>query len=354
MTGSDVTMKGKVQTVLGPIEPGQMGVTLTHEHLLIDLDGYFSQAEEASMRLYADRPVTMDILGKMGKLWFRNHANLKVLDEQLAIKEALRFRHAGGDSMVDTTSIGIARDPLALTRISRATGLNVVMGGSYYIPLFHPADMDEREEGAIEDEIVRDITVGVGDTGVRSGVIGEIGCMAPLDANVTKVLRASARASVRTGAPITIHPGFAETSPAEILDVLIEAGADASQIIMGHIGPVVKDMGILRDVASSGCYIQHDLFGYESTNHEYLGRIGGQISDAQRIERLEHLVEHGHEDQLLVAQDRCSLIHLERYGGPGYAHILEGIVPRMKKRGFSQDLVDKILIGNPAKALAFA
>ena len=189
---------------------------------------------------------------------------------------------------------------------------------------------------------------------LTDGVIGEIGCMAPLDANVTKVLRASARASVRTGAPITIHPGFAETSPAEILDVLIEAGADTSQIIMGHIGPVVKDPGALRDLASSGCYIQHDLFGYESTNHEYLGRIGGQISDAQRIERLEHLIEHGHEDQLLVAQDRCSLIHLERYGGPGYAHILEGIVPRMKKRGFSQDLVDKILIGNPAKALAFA
>ncbi len=347
-------MTGRVQTVLGPIEPEQMGITLTHEHLLIDLDGYFAQAEEASMRFYEHQPVTMDILGKMGKLWFRNHANLRLLDEKLVIKEALRFRHAGGNSMVDTTSIGIARDPLALTRISRATGLNVVMGGSYYIPLFHPADMDDREEGAIEEEIVHDITVGVGDTGIRSGVIGEIGCMAPLDENTKKVLRASARASVRTGAPITIHPGFEETSPATILDVLVEAGAEPGQIIMGHIGPVVKDLGLLRNLASSGCYIQHDLFGAESTNHEYLGRVGQQISDAQRIERLEHLVEHGHENQLLVAQDRCSLIHLERFGGPGYAHILENIVPRMKKRGFSRDLLDKVLIGNPAKALAFA
>lgn len=350
---ADSEMKGKIQTVLGLIEPEQMGVTLTHEHLLIDLDGYFAEADEASTRFYADQPVTIDMLGKMGKLWFRNHANLRLLDERLAIKEALRFKHAGGNSMVDTTGIGIARDPLALTRISRATGLNVVMGGSYYIPMFHPDDMDEREEGAIEEEIVRDVTVGVGDTGVRSGVIGEIGCMAPMDDTIAKVLRASARASVRTGAPITIHPGFEEYSPAEILDVLIEAGADPKQIIMGHIGPVVKDLGALRDLASSGCYIEHDLFGYESTNHEYLGRTGGQISDAKRIERLEHLVEHGYEDQLLVAQDRCSLIHLEQYGGPGYAHILENIVPRMRKRGFTQDLLDKALIGNPAKALAF-
>ena len=350
---ADGEVKGKVLTVLGPIEPGEMGVTLTHEHLLIDLDGYFVQADEASVRFYEDVPVTMDILGAMGRLWFRNHANLRVLDERLAIEEALRFRHAGGDSMVDTTSIGIARDPLALARISRATGLNVVMGGSYYIPLFHPSDMDTREEGEIEEEIVRDITIGVGDTGVRCGVIGEIGCMSPLDENLTKVLRASARASAATGAPITIHPGFTDKSPAEILDTLLEAGAEATQVIMGHIGPTVRDLGVLRDLASSGCYIQHDLFGYENTNQEYLGRVGMQISDEQRIERLEHLVEHGYEDQLLVAQDRCSLIHYRRYGGPGFAHILESMVPRMRRRGFSEDLLEEILVRNPARALAF-
>ncbi len=349
----DGEMKGKVLTVLGPIEPDEMGITLTHEHLLIDLDGYFVQSDEASVRFYEDVPVTMDILGAMGRLWFRNHANLRVLDERLAIEEALRFRHAGGDSMVDTTSIGIARDPLALTRISRATGLNVVMGGSYYIPLFHPPDMDDREEGEIEEEIVRDITIGVGDTGVRCGVIGEIGCMSPLDENLTKVLRASARASARTGAPITIHPGFTDRSPAEILDTLLEAGTEATQVIMGHIGPTVSDLGVLRDLASSGCYIQHDLFGYENTNQEYLGRVGMQISDEQRIERLEHLVEHGYEDQLLVAQDRCSLIHFRRYGGPGFAHILESIVPRMRRRGFSEDLLEEILARNPGRALAF-
>jgi phosphotriesterase-related protein len=353
----DTEITGKVLTVLGPIEPEEMGVTLTHEHLLIDLDGYYEQADEATVRFYENVPVTMDILGRMSKLWFRSHANLRVLDEKLAVEEALRFRHAGGDSLVDTTSIGIARDPLALTRISRATGLNVVMGSSYYIPMFHPPNMDGREEGEIEEEIVRDVTVGVGDTGVRSGVIGEIGCTRPLEDNVAKVLRASARASERTGAAITIHPGFgpdSDGSPAEILDKLVEAGADPKQVIMGHIGPIVHDLGALRDLASSGVYIQHDLFGYEDTNQKYRGGTGRKISDAQRIERIEHLVERGFEDQLLVAQDRCSLIHLKAYGGVGYAHILESIVPRMRKRGFDQALIDKLLTGNPAKALAFA
>ena len=83
-------MRGKIQTVLGPIEPEQLGVTMTHEHLLIDLMPYFHVAEEASLRYYADRPITMDILGKMGTIWALNKANLRYYDERVSVAEALR------------------------------------------------------------------------------------------------------------------------------------------------------------------------------------------------------------------------------------------------------------------------
>ncbi|MBM3948066.1 MAG: aryldialkylphosphatase [SAR202 cluster bacterium] len=346
-------MAGKVQTVLGPIEPQSLGVTMTHEHLLIDLMSYFTMPEEASTRWYADRPITMDILGKIGQVWYINKANLQQYDLSFAIEEVLQYKYAGGNAIVDTTSVGLARDPLALARIARATGLNVVMGGSYYIPISYPAGMEKKTETQIADEIISDITVGVGDTGVKTGVIGEVGCMYPLSETEKRVLRGSAYASIETGCPITIHPGFHNDSPHEILEVLTEAGADPKNIIMGHIGPTVRDLAILKDLAQSGCYIQHDLFGFELSDLEYMGEVGVSISDVQRMERLEFLIDGGFLGQLLVGQDVCQLWQYRRYGGKGYAHILENIVPRMRKRGFTEQQVHAILVDNPARALAF-
>ena len=76
---------GKVQTVLGEVEPSTLGITLTHEHLLIDLRCYFKMPEEASNRWYVDRPVTMDILGKVRGMCYANQDNQMLLDERFAI-----------------------------------------------------------------------------------------------------------------------------------------------------------------------------------------------------------------------------------------------------------------------------
>src|SRR5438105_1019847 len=78
-----------------------------------------------------------------------------------AIEEALAYRREGGQALVDPTNVGIARDPRALQRIARATGLHVVMGAGYYTEPSHPPDMGTRSEDAITAEIVRDLTLGV-------------------------------------------------------------------------------------------------------------------------------------------------------------------------------------------------
>jgi phosphotriesterase-related protein len=348
-------LSGKVQTVLGPIEPSALGITLMHEHLLLDLTNYSYVPDEASIRSYMYKPIAMEDLGKHPARRYQTFVDVKVLDEKAATEEVLRFKHAGGSSLVDTTSIGIARDPLALTRISRATGLNVVMGASWYVPIFHPADMGKRTEDQLAEQIVSDVTKGVGDTGVKSGIIGEVGNFYPMSDNERKILRASAHAQVETGAPITIHPGFHVESPINIVETLERAGADPNHIVVGHLCSVMRDQGALRALAQTGVFLEFDGFGsFEDTSHIYRGMTDTVISDVQRMEMLEFLENNGHLKQIIMCHDVCLQTHYVRYGGRGYTHVLDSIAPRMRKRGWTQAQLDTILVANPARALTFA
>ena len=145
---------GMVQTVLGSIDPSELGITIMHEHLLVDLECYFEMPEEATQREWVEAPVTMDRLGKIMANWSHNRDNQRLWSIEVAIDEALKYRYSGGISLVDATSLGIGRDPKALARISRATGLNIIMGGSYYVPVAHPTDMDHRTEDQLMEKII--------------------------------------------------------------------------------------------------------------------------------------------------------------------------------------------------------
>jgi len=324
-----------------------------HEHVLIDLRCYFRMPEEASERWYVDAPFTMDIRGNTGKRWWYNTDVNLLLDENVQREELRKWYLAGGGSVVDTTSLGIGRDPLALARISRATGVNIVMGASYYVPPSYPVDMDDRLVDEITESIVRDLTVGVSDTGIKAGIIGEVGNFWPTNETSRKILRASAEASKATGAAVTVHPGFHDDALMPHMSDLLGAGADPSRIVMGHLDGFSMDA--IREVAETGAYLQHDAFGFEDTSW---GEVSNQTapipSDVQRMERLEQLIEWGFEDRILIAHDVCFKSMLTRYGGKGYAHIIESIVPRMRRRGFTQQNIDNTLIENPKRLLTFA
>lgn len=347
------SMANQVQTVLGPIAPEQLGVTLTHEHLLIDLAFARPAPEEALARELYDAPLSMATLPQVRGQGMASRDDLQLLDVETAIFEAKLYRQHGGASLVDATSIGIARDPAALARISRETGLHIIMGSSYYVAPSHPADMDSRSEDAIAEQIVRDITVGVDDTGVRSGIIGEVGCSWPLTDNERKVLRASATAQSITGAPILIHPGRDETSPMEIIGILGESGADLSRTIMGHLDRTVFDRGVVREIADTGVYLEWDLFGSEASYYPF-NPIVDMPNDAMRIDTIAWVASEGFGDRVLVAHDVCKKQQLSSYGGHGYSYIPAHIVPRMRARGFTNDLIDAILVDNPATVLTFA
>ena len=345
---ADNRLKGMVQTVLGPVSPAELGPTMTHEHLLIDFLCMFNPPPEATARARAEEPITLENLGWVRYNSFSNRDNLLLGDEETAIEEASLYKRAGGGTIVDATTIGIGRDPLGLARIARATGLNVVMGAGYYVDAVHPQGMDTLAEPDIATQIVADITQGVGDTGVRAGIIGEIGCTWPLTANERKVLRAAASAQRETGAAILIHPGRNEAAPQEILDVLAESGADLGRTIMGHLDRTVSNFDTLMDLASSGCYLEWDLFGNESSYYP-LSDIS-MPSDAQRIDVIAKMVAEGYGERIVVAHDVCTKHRLVRYGGHGYGHIVENIVPRMRQRLSAQE-VDAIVVQNPARIL---
>ena len=155
-----------------------------------------------------------------------------------------------------------------------------------------------------------------------------------------------------TGAAILIHPGRHPDAPLEILEVLANSGADLSRVIMGHLDRTVFEFDLLLSIAASGCYLEWDLFGNEGSYYP-LAEID-MPSDAQRLGFIKRIADAGYSDKIVIGQDICTKHRLVRYGGHGYGHILENIVPRMRRKGFSEDVIQAITVGNPARILAFA
>ncbi len=347
-------LAGKAQTVLGPIEGERLGITLPHEHLISDGKALFTEPTVASEKGLAHRPVSMEILSWLRYHPYENLDNVQLFDEQEAIDEALLFKKAGGSTIVDVSNAGIGRDPKALARLSRMTGLNIIMGAGYYTATSHPPEMPSRTEEEIAQEIVRDITAGVGDTGIRAGIIGEIGGSWPFADDEKKVMRAAARAQQATGAAINIHPGRKRQTSFEIVEILADAGADLSRVILSHMEARVRDHAGRCELARKGCCIEYDLWGWEGHYPSYFtADILDIPNDTQRIQEIKQLIEEGYLSQILISHDICTKSRRVRYGGWGYAHISSYVVPMMLKRGVTQEQITTIMVENPRRLLCF-
>ncbi|MFW6175039.1 MAG: phosphotriesterase family protein [Chloroflexota bacterium] len=274
------------------------------------------------------------------------------MDEEAAIGEAAHFFNAGGGTMVDVTSNGLGRDPLALRRISRATGLHIVMGGGHYIAATHPAGFASASPEDIAAGIIRDIQEGVAGTGVKTGIIGEVGCSVPWSDTERKTVQAGVIAQRETGAPLLIHPGRDEEQPLQILESISEWGGDPRRTVMGHIERTIYSREMLKRVAETGAFLNFDLFGHDSSYYP-LAPHTYMPNDAQRLEQIEFLISEGHGDQILLAHDVCSKHRLKRWGGHGWDHIPARVAPVMRARGMSQSHIEAMLVQNPQRMLTF-
>ena len=349
---------GKVQTVLGPIVPEVLGITLPHEHCYMDLSSRFFPPTEATLLNMAYQPVSLE------NRWFVNyHAtsnldNLKLDDEAVITDEVLRFKKAGGGSIVDMSNIGLGRDPLALAALSRMTGVNLVMGSGHYVEPSVPGGLD-MDEGEIVDCIVKDVLEGVGDTAVHAGLIGEIGCSWPVTANEQKSLRAAARAQQKIGAPINFHPGFSPDAVFLGAKTLDDAGADLSRVAISHVEARVFSHQKRVELAKMGFFLEFDLFGVEG--YQRIRMVYSEDepvpahmpNDGDRVEMIMALVDAGYPDRILLSHDICTKHRLCRYGGHGYAHILLNAVPLMREKGLDEPTIRGLLLKNPARLLTF-
>lgn len=347
------TRADKAQTVLGPVPPEKLGATLMHEHLLADASHLEPTADDTKTLARRDAAMSPEMASYIKYGGQPNLDNARLDDPEDAIVELAAFREAGGSTLVEVTSLGLNRDAAGLRAISERAGVNIIMGGSYYVGASHPEDMALRDEEAIAAAIVRDVLDGVDGTGVCTGIIGEVGCSWPLEEMEKKVLRASAHAQALTGAPLSIHPGRHEDAPMEIADVLAAAGADLRRTIMCHLERTIFTRATMKRFAETGCALEFDLFGHENSFYWPAPHLA-MPNDAQRLDWLAWLIEQGFGDQIIVSHDNDNKIFLTRFGGPGYAHLLVNIAPRMKLWGIEEGAVDAMFVATPARLLTFA
>jgi phosphotriesterase-related protein len=331
-------------TVLGAVDPGDLGHVQMHEHLFCDLNSYgLAAGEEAEITLENVYATRVDNT---------NPADFRLDEHDVATAETLLYAEAGGGTMVEATSRGLGRDPEGLAVVSRATGVHVVMGSGYYIDPFHPSTVEAATVDEIAAEMVADIEVGVGETGIRAGILGEIGLSWPPTDNEQKVLRAAVLAQQHTGAALLLHPGRGTEAPAAHLAVVREMGGDLSRTIVSHIDRTlfrVDDMISLAE--STGAVLEFDLFGDESSYYPPNPRID-RPNDGMRVAIIGELIARGLVQQIAISQDICRKTRLTRYGGDGYGHILRRVLPLMADRGIAAEDVHTITVRRPAELLA--
>jgi phosphotriesterase-related protein len=309
-----------VQTVLGPIDPDDLGFTLPHEHTQVAL--WHVRDRWDYWQLTRDRP--------------------------LILEELAAYRDAGGRSLVDLTVPGVGRDPDWLAELARASGLHIVMGCGWYREAYYPPELlvDRRSVDDLADELVREAGEGVGEGGIRPGIIGEIGTDKPwLSALEERVHRAAARAARRTGLGLTTHGVLSAVGQAQ-LRVFEEEGVDPARVVVGHADSY-PHLDHQLAIVERGANVEFDFLGMSFTPVERHGE--GRI-----VELLCELLARGHVDRILLSQDVCHDAQLSRYGGNGYTYLARTFLPRLREVGVSDAEIETMTVANPRRLLSIA
>lgn len=340
-------LRGKAQTVRGPVAPGELGPTLMHEHLLCDI-------RHPSMR----KPEDLGPEIALDNVWAINYGTLKaarnyLLDQtDVSVDEVRRMREAGGRTVVELSCGGLRPDPLGLVRIAEATGAHVVMGCGHYVHDYQDPGNASRTVEDFSSEMIRGVFEGAWGTPVRAGIIGEIGCQAPWTEQEQRVLRGAILAQQETGVAVNVHPGRHPDQPQEVADFVRGAGGVIDRLIISHIDRTIFDTDRLLRLADSGCVLELDLFGQEQSYYRHADI--DMPNDAVRLRMIRTLIDRGHLGRVVISHDICYRSRLTRFGGHGYGHIFANVVPMMRRRGFTEAEIQAILVDTPRRLLTIA
>lgn len=336
-----------VQGVCGELSREDLGVVTTHEHVLLDLTAFYQELPVPGIEDPATQKVEMWNLGILSRDCYALKDNLLLDDEDVAIDELNRFKEAGGDTVVDASLPGIGRNPKALARIAKATGLNIIMGTGFYVGETHPAELATMTDEQVGDLMVKELVEGV--DGIRAGYIGEIGISEIFDDKERKVLRAAAVAQKKTGVAINVHINPWTVNGLEAADILLNAGVEPQRICISHID-VENREEYIYELLKKGVYVEFDNFGKEYYIRREVRNSGYGlfVHDTDRVKLLKKMIDDGYLRQILLSCDLCLKNLMHKYGGWGYDHLLTNIVPMMQDEGITDEQISILLKDNAA------
>ena len=336
-----------VQTVLGPVDADALGRVLTHEHLtcLTPTPWFSEQSPEPGS-------------------WI--HGGLVDDRVDTAVSAVAGLTALGFGAIVDVTPTGLfGHDVRLLTEISERSGIHVIAGTSVYLETYSPAWALSSTLDELQARFVADARSGIGDTGIRAGILGEQATgLNEITPHEEKCLRAAARAHYETGLPINTHTTHG-TMALEQIAILRDEAVDLSRVVIGHmdIRPAVSD---LTEVLDTGVTIAFDTFGKQYWDFVVkplpadlpegaFEKSGYHRPDEARISALLQLVQRGYAEQIVLSTDitgtECYL-NPHTHGRFGYSYLGREIVPRLVDAGISHDDIEQMLRHNPAQLLA--
>ncbi len=313
-----------VETVRGAIDPADLGPTLLHEHIFV--------MEPEALQNYAH-------------VWGESY-----WDEEVRVADAIAklraVRDAGIMTIVDPTAPGLGRNIARIQRVAAEVDLNIVVATGIYAFLQLPNFLSYRPTAAIAELFVREIEVGIDDTGVKAAFLKCCVEAHGLIGDVPRILEATALAALETGKPVMVHTNASAKSGLIALDALTRHGVDPTQIVIAHAGDS-NDLDYLRELGDSGAALGFDRFNIPFFN-----------PDADRVRTLVALVAEGYTSQIHLGHDAACFYDF-MIGDPNFAdadvsylHISRNILPLLLAAGVTQAQIDEMLTANAVRFLA--
>lgn len=251
-----------VMSVSGILAEDELGLTLPHEHLFVDLRCYCpSEPQDAVQRDYYRQLVTLQNRSKVvNQPWeYRDNPFLDDLDSTLG--EVFAFSALGGKTIADLScSPAMGRNPQKLRLVAERTGVNIIMSAGRYTFTSLTESEKSLSLADIEVSILDEFSSGV-EGGIYPGML-KAGFVNTIDKEPEiRTLRAVGRAQAKVGCALAVHPHIWQPDSHRILDILEEEGCDLRRVILCHQDFLGDHTDYLDSLCKRGAYIEFDTFG---------------------------------------------------------------------------------------------